>query len=303
MIVGALQSLLSTLQRAAEWPEVERQISKVLSILVTYEDDWILLQRSAMIILTALYTLQVKTLTQCRSTARAAAQAVEEGAAEGSDLAGLPLRERTASCASQASNAALFGANNGHIGNGAGLNFRPPSAPMSPDSLVSTASMHTIGKLEDSAGPVSRGTSGGIAMEPPTRERSLDSEVEKLFQQQQRDQQSKLREKAEYLRRVQEEAEEEQESLKCLISAAVTKLSLVLAYEWGKLATPLGGFGQTGAAGAHGLGMGMGMGGEKRTGTSWLLYCVVHCATECCGQFGNSCVAVRGLTPYALHCR
>jgi len=57
--------LLSTLSRAAEWPEVEKQISKVVSILVTYEDDWALLQRSALFILSALYTLQVRILCMC----------------------------------------------------------------------------------------------------------------------------------------------------------------------------------------------------------------------------------------------
>ena len=41
---------------------MEKQISKVVSILVTYEDDWALLQRSALFILSALYTLQVGTV-------------------------------------------------------------------------------------------------------------------------------------------------------------------------------------------------------------------------------------------------
>eukprot|EP01034_Spumella_vulgaris_P022664 gene22664-28808_t len=60
MSAGALQSLLSTLTRAGDWPEVELQISKVISVLVTYEDDWALLQRSAYVILSSLYTLQLK---------------------------------------------------------------------------------------------------------------------------------------------------------------------------------------------------------------------------------------------------
>ena len=60
MATGALQLLLSTLSRAGEWPEVEIQISKVISVLVTYEDDWSLLQRSAIEILSSLYTLQLK---------------------------------------------------------------------------------------------------------------------------------------------------------------------------------------------------------------------------------------------------
>jgi hypothetical protein len=256
---------LSTLQRAADWPEVEKQISKVLSILVTYEDDWILLQRSAMIILTALYTLQVKTLTQCQSSARAAAQARNGGpGGGGSDGEGLPywaehdgpLRSRTASCASHVSGQQLSAMNVSQRWDAP--SNRVTSAPMSPDSISTTRSART-----DEAGPLSRGTSAGIAT-LTTRERSLDSEVEQLLHQQQRDQQSRLREKAEYLRKVQEEAEEEQESLKALISAAVAKLSLVLAFEWGKLASPLGGFGgPSQGGGGLGMGRGMGMGGES----------------------------------------
>jgi hypothetical protein len=68
MSAGALQCLLSTLARADGWPEVELQISKVISVLVTYEDDWALLQRSAYVILSALYVYiqktQAKTLEQ-----------------------------------------------------------------------------------------------------------------------------------------------------------------------------------------------------------------------------------------------
>eukprot|EP01034_Spumella_vulgaris_P030259 gene30259-37440_t len=68
MSAGALQCLLSTLERADGWPEVELQISKVISVLVTYEDDWALLQRSAYAILSALYVYiqktQAKTLEQ-----------------------------------------------------------------------------------------------------------------------------------------------------------------------------------------------------------------------------------------------
>jgi hypothetical protein len=56
-----LQSLLSTLSRTNDWPEVELQITKIISVLVTYEDDWALLQRSAHLILSSLYTLQLKT--------------------------------------------------------------------------------------------------------------------------------------------------------------------------------------------------------------------------------------------------
>lgn len=62
MSAGVVQALLSTLSRANEWPEIEKNISIVLSVLVTYEDDSTLLQRSAGTILTALYTLQIKSI-------------------------------------------------------------------------------------------------------------------------------------------------------------------------------------------------------------------------------------------------
>jgi hypothetical protein len=56
--VGALQTLLSTLLgRAGEWTDVTVSIAKVVCVLVTYEEDWALLQRSAMGILTALHAL------------------------------------------------------------------------------------------------------------------------------------------------------------------------------------------------------------------------------------------------------
>ena len=57
--VGALQSLLSMLSRSGEWPEVEVEISKIVCVLVTYEDDWSLLQRSAYVILSSLYSLHL----------------------------------------------------------------------------------------------------------------------------------------------------------------------------------------------------------------------------------------------------
>lgn len=64
MSAGALQSLLSTLTRSGEWPEVEQQISKLVSVLIVFEDDWVLLQRSALLILSSLYTLRIKTAQQ-----------------------------------------------------------------------------------------------------------------------------------------------------------------------------------------------------------------------------------------------
>lgn len=75
MTAGALQILLSVLSRCTEWPEVEMQISKVVSVLVTYEDDCTLLQRSALLILSSLYTLQLKTQTRARSRSEALAAA------------------------------------------------------------------------------------------------------------------------------------------------------------------------------------------------------------------------------------
>jgi hypothetical protein len=73
MTAGALQVLLSVLSRANEWPEVEMQISKVVSVLVAYEADWTLLQRSALAILSSLYTLQLKTQSRARSRSEALA--------------------------------------------------------------------------------------------------------------------------------------------------------------------------------------------------------------------------------------
>jgi hypothetical protein len=70
MTAGALQVLLSVLQRSQEWPEVEMQISKLISVLVTYEDDYLFLQRSSLMILTSLYTLQAKTQSRVRSRSR-----------------------------------------------------------------------------------------------------------------------------------------------------------------------------------------------------------------------------------------
>jgi hypothetical protein len=258
---GALQSLLSTLQRAADWPEVEKQISKVISILVTYEDDWALLQRSALIILTALYTLQVKTLTQCKISAKAASDATLGDSDGDIEIAN---RSRTASCSSQVT---VPSTTTPRWDGRQGMPMSPPLKTSRSDELRLAAASAGIAALGAPAG-----TAAGSGKRPgkygetyyghPTA--SLDSEVEELLHHQ-RDQ-AQVREKAEYMRRLLEEAEEEQENLKALISAAVAKLSLVLASEWGKLATPLGGFGSMGGGagpgvgpgGAGGLGLGLG---------------------------------------------
>ena len=63
---GALESLL-TICRTLESPEVELQIAMIISVLVTYEDDWSLLQKSAYEILSELYTLQLKALRTATS--------------------------------------------------------------------------------------------------------------------------------------------------------------------------------------------------------------------------------------------
>lgn len=270
-ILGALQSLLSTLARASDWPEVEKQISKVVSILVTYEDDWALLQRSALFILTALYTLQVKTLTQCRSSAGAAAAGAGAGDSEG-DVEHA-YRSRTASCSSQVTvpmlgvNAA--GANQRwDLGMYGSSSTRNSSAPMSPTSQ--DGQRRRGSKPEPELLPARE--AAALAFQTARVEASkgappvgIDTEVEHLLQQQQQ------KDKVEYLRRMQEEAEEEQENLKALLSAAVAKLSLVLASEWGKLSSPLGGFGNSammgaglgGAAAAGGLGLGLGLNMSK----------------------------------------
>jgi hypothetical protein len=67
MSAGALQSMISLLSRSVETEvELELPVSKAISVLVTYEDDWALLQRSAYEIITSLYTLQKKTQARSR---------------------------------------------------------------------------------------------------------------------------------------------------------------------------------------------------------------------------------------------
>jgi hypothetical protein len=64
----ALQILLSALTRSSDWPDIEVQISKVISVLVAYEDDWQLLNRGAFDILSSLWQLQLKTSARVRSS-------------------------------------------------------------------------------------------------------------------------------------------------------------------------------------------------------------------------------------------
>lgn len=66
---GALPILLSAIARSIEsqWPDTEIQISKVVSLLVTYEDDSGLLLRSAYEILSTLHMLQIKSSERTRS--------------------------------------------------------------------------------------------------------------------------------------------------------------------------------------------------------------------------------------------
>ena len=70
---GTLQALLSALGRCItnDWTDVELQISKLISILVTYEEDWQLVQRMAFEILSALYTLQLRSSARTRSISSA----------------------------------------------------------------------------------------------------------------------------------------------------------------------------------------------------------------------------------------
>ena len=72
---GTLQALLSALARCItnDWTDVELQISKLISILVTYEEDWQLVQRMAFEILSALYTLQLRSSARTRSVSSAPA--------------------------------------------------------------------------------------------------------------------------------------------------------------------------------------------------------------------------------------
>ena len=62
VFTGTLEILLRTWSRVHghDWPEIEHQLLQVISILVTYEEDQQLLKRNADTILTALYTLQIK---------------------------------------------------------------------------------------------------------------------------------------------------------------------------------------------------------------------------------------------------
>lgn len=72
MSAGALQSLLSIMDRSSNWPEVEVQISKLISVLVLHEEDWSLLSRCAELILYSLYTLQLKTQERAASSSDSA---------------------------------------------------------------------------------------------------------------------------------------------------------------------------------------------------------------------------------------
>jgi hypothetical protein len=58
--VGVLTTLLLALPRCQEWPEVAMQVSKAISILVTYEENWYILRRCAYDILNSLRILQIK---------------------------------------------------------------------------------------------------------------------------------------------------------------------------------------------------------------------------------------------------
>lgn len=241
---------------------------------MTYEDDWALLQRSALFILTALYTLQVKTLTQCRAAgSRAAGVAAGGGIAEGGEWEGEPAyRSRTASCSSQVTlpmmgintstsslSLSMSMNNNSRWDAGAsgvmlGGSTRNSSAPMSP-TQPPDGQRRRGSKPETGAAASFAFTSSSSSRGVPV---GIDMEVELLLQQQEQ------KDKADYLRRVQEEADEEQENLKALLSAAVAKLSLVLASEWGKLTSPLGGFGNSSAM--LGIGMGLGSGASMASG-------------------------------------
>ena len=243
-VTGALQSLLSTLQRASDWPEVEKQISKVVSVLVTYEDDWALLQRNALLILTTLYTLQIKTITQCRSTKVAVDNVNEElgntivrtnsvnGELGNRDMGN---RSRTASCSTQ-------------------VTVLPNTQENTP---VYTTPATTADSSSSSAMNIQRFSinnktttesllfnNNNTTNNNKNKRNNIDTnEIEQLlFQSDEKNNLLKIKEKTEYLAKLQEQAEDEQESLKALIAAAVGKLSLVLASEWGKLTTPLGNF-------------------------------------------------------------
>ena len=243
-VTGALQSLLSTLQRASDWPEVEKQISKVVSVLVTYEDDWALLQRNALLILTTLYTLQIKTITQCRSTKVAVDNVNEElgntivrtnsvnGELGNRDMGN---RSRTASCSTQVTVLPNTQENTP-------VYTTPATTADSSSSSAMNIQRFSINNKTTTESLLfnNNNTTNNIK----NKRNNIDTnEIEQLlFQSDEKNNLLKIKEKTEYLAKLQEQAEDEQESLKALIAAAVGKLSLVLASEWGKLTTPLGNF-------------------------------------------------------------
>ncbi|KAJ1444151.1 hypothetical protein B484DRAFT_388927, partial [Ochromonadaceae sp. CCMP2298] len=221
---GALQCLLSTLARAGEWPEVEKQITKIVSVLVTYEEDWALLQRSATFILTALYTLQVKSLSQSRLRSQE-----RQREFEGFSTSSPTGRSRTASCASLS--APLRGLSDSFDISGLVQSEPPPPPPPPPQLSPALRDLNLIVK----SGLINATDSVRSGSKAVDIERYSDSLGLPLDQDVQ----------GEFLRR-QEEDEEEQENMKALLSAAVAKMSLVLACEWGKLPAPLGGFASIG---------------------------------------------------------
>ena len=116
---GALQTMLSALPRCAEWPEVEFQISKAISVMVTYEDDWGLLQRNAFDILSALHTFHTKSYARCRAGAEAAAEGCAAGGKPDSNSPPRPASSvESAETAANVANLASANASGGTSGAG-----------------------------------------------------------------------------------------------------------------------------------------------------------------------------------------
>jgi hypothetical protein len=325
---GALQSLLSTLPRAGEWPEVEKQLSKVIAILVAHEDDWGLLQRSSFDILTALYTLQIKTLTQYKSSQNFAAahndlqEEEEEGVLEGGGGGGGDNNRHTGTDLYQGvMMSGTADLNLTAAGNDSNGNFRRRTASCSsadyPGSLVTsprnldptrvanTGTCIRIDPTQVLAGQHDPNNQSSVQRQQAEAIAAVSAAVASKAAYLQRwtsgeegnrefgdsdtggaggrekdhsyDPTScwrqtfilRKQQKAEYLRKLHEAAEEEQESLKSLLSSAVAKLSMVLAAQWEKLGSPFCGFGTVGG-GLGMMGMNKGVGGPNMSGSGSL---------------------------------
>lgn len=198
---GVLQGLLVALTKCTEWPDVELQISKAISVLVTYEDNWALLQKSAYDILTALYMLQLK------SSARAKAQVQQAQSTLASSRGGSPP-ERTLS----------------------------PLTSSSPSPLHSAARSRHLEIITDfSLIDGSETRDAATRPRPHGRSRSLAGSGVEL---QQDPLESNTTNDTTNSASVGEGTEQTRD-IRDLVAAALAKLTLVLCAEWGKAESPV----------------------------------------------------------------